>query len=87
MLSSFSKVLNQISPLSFTIKSTDISGVTDIDSQTLSVVFPKMQEFSSPRAVFFIVDIDDPSVEMVAGSCVKCIGKGHFSVATEGNSH
>lgn len=46
-----------MSPINITINSTEISSVTDIDSQTLSVLFPKMRDYD-PRPVLLHINVE-----------------------------
>jgi hypothetical protein len=47
----------KLQPLDKTIKTTEISSVADIDSQTLTVVFPGMNDYADPRPVLLGVHV------------------------------
>lgn len=80
------ELVNKISPLSFTIKTTEISSTADIDSQTLSVVFPKMRNYNRPRPVLLIIDILSAQIQINKGTGINILGSGTVSVATDATS-
>ena len=47
----------KLQPIDKIIKTTEISSVADIDSQTLTVVFPGMDDYRDPRPVLLGVHV------------------------------
>lgn len=47
----------KLQPINKIIKTTEISSVADIDSQTLTVVFPGMDDYGDPRPVLLGVHV------------------------------
>lgn len=74
---------NIISPIDKIIKTTEISDVTDIDSQTLSVVFPKMMNYADPRPVLLGVHISAITSQLNQSPYFVLNLNGSLNVKTE----